>query len=135
MEQDKKLAIPADVKQRRRDEVMALQQKIAFARAAALAEGYNEKTRKGGTQLDVIIDTPLATQGQQTSGVSKGGKLYQGRTYFQAPQIDSVTYIQSREKLAKGEVIKCTIVASDGYDLIAKPTAEIEGGVKLRVLR
>lgn len=135
MEQDAKLAIPAEVKKRRRDEVMELQQRIAFARAAALAEGYDEKTRKGGTQLEVMIDTPLATQGQQTTGVSKGGKLYQGRTYFQAPQIDSVTYVQSREKLAKGEVVRCTIVGSDGYDLIAKPTAEIEGGVKLRVLR
>ncbi|HYE63704.1 MAG TPA: 30S ribosomal protein S12 methylthiotransferase RimO [Phycisphaerales bacterium] len=135
MEQDSKLAVPADVKKRRRDEVMERQQQVAFARAASLANGYNEKTRKGGTQLDVLIDAPLSTHGQQTSGVSKGGKLYQGRTYFQAPQIDSMTYVQSREKLAPGELVRCTIVAADGYDLIARPTAELDGGVKLRVLR
>jgi hypothetical protein len=67
--------------------------------------------------------------------VGGGGRLYEGRTYFQAPQIDAVTYVQSREKLAPGEVIRCTIVGSDGYDLIAKPTGELEGGVKLRVLK
>jgi ribosomal protein S12 methylthiotransferase len=135
MEDNPKLAIAPDIKKRRRDEVMELQQKVAFARAAELASGYNEKTRKGGTQLDVIIDAGLRVKGEKTSGVGSGGKLYQGRTYFQAPQIDAVTYVQSREKLASGEVIRCTIVGSDGYDLIAKPTAEIEGGVKLRVLK
>jgi ribosomal protein S12 methylthiotransferase len=135
MEQDRKLAVPAEIKKRRRDEVMEAQQKVAFAKAAAWVEGYDEKARKGGSRLDVIIDAALTTQGQQTTGVSKGGKLYQGRTYFQAPQIDSVTYVQSREKLSPGEVVKCAIVASDGYDLIARPAGEIEGGVKLRVLR
>lgn len=135
MEDNPRLAIAPEVKKRRRDEVMELQQKVAFARAAALAEGYNEKTRKGGTQLDVIIDAGLRVKGEKTTGVGSGGKLYQGRTYFQAPQIDAVTYVQSREKLASGEVIRCTIVGSDGYDLIAKPTAEIEGGLKLRVLK
>ncbi len=135
MEDNPRLAIAPEVKKRRRDEVMELQQKVAFARAAALASGYNEKTRKGGTQLDVIIDAGLRVKGEKTTGVGSGGKLYQGRTYFQAPQIDAVTYVQSREKLASGEVIRCTIVGSDGYDLIAKPTAEIEGGLKLRVLK
>jgi ribosomal protein S12 methylthiotransferase len=134
MEENPKLAVPPEVKKRRRDEVMALQQQIAFRKAAAIASSYDEKTRKG-TQLDVIIDTPLRTRGEKTSGVGGGGRLYEGRTYFQAPQIDAVTYVQSREKLAPGEVIRCTIVGSDGYDLIAKPTGELEGGVKLRVLK
>ena len=36
---------------------------------------------------------------------------------------------------AAGEVVRCTIVGSDGYDLIARPVAELEKRVGLRVLR
>ncbi len=135
MEDDPALAVPAKVKKRRRDEVMELQQQIAFRRAAAIASMFDEKTRKGGQQIDVIIDAALRVQGEKTSGVGAGGKLYQGRTYFQAPQIDAVTYVQSREKLAGGEVVRCTVVGSDGYDLIARPTAELEKRTTLRVLK
>jgi len=88
-----------------------------------------------GKKLDVLIDAPLATSGRKTSGVSAGGRLYQGRTYFQAPQIDSVTYVHSKEKLAAGELVRCTVVASDGYDLIARPVVELDKRVALRVLR
>jgi ribosomal protein S12 methylthiotransferase len=135
MEDDPRLAIPADVKKRRRDEVMALQQKVAFRRAAGLAREFDEKNPRSGRQLDVVIDSALRTSGKKTSGVSEGGGLYQGRTYFQAPQIDSVTYVHSRERLSPGELVRCTVVASDGYDLIARPTAELDKKVGLRVLR
>jgi ribosomal protein S12 methylthiotransferase len=136
MEQDAALAVPQDVKARRRGEVMALQQKIAFARAAALASKFDENNpAAGGTQVDVIIDRPLKVAGRATSGVSKGGKLYEGRTKSQAPQIDSVTFVQSREKLAPGEVVRCTIVAADGYDLVATPTTDLDKKVTLKILR
>lgn len=140
MEEDRKLAVPQEVKTRRRNEVMELQQKLAFAKAEKMAKGFDEKNpeasiRKGATVLDVVIDAGLRTSGMKTSGVGSGGKLYQGRTRFQAPQIDAVTYIQSREKLACGEVVRCVVVGSDGYDLIAKPVAEIEKRVGLKVLR
>jgi ribosomal protein S12 methylthiotransferase len=134
MEDDAKLAIPAETKKRRRDEVMALQQKVAFRRAAAAAREFDEKNPKSGRQLDVLIDAPLRTSGKKTSGVTEGGGLYQGRTSFQAPQIDSVTFVHSKEKLAPGELVRCTIVASDGYDLIARPTVELDKKIGLRVL-
>ena len=37
--------------------------------------------------------------------------------------------------LAPGELVHCTVVASDGYDLIARPTAELDKKVGLKVLR
>jgi ribosomal protein S12 methylthiotransferase len=140
MEEDKKLAVPAAVKERRRNEVMELQQKLAFRKAAAMAAKFNEKDplgslKKGAVQLDVLIDAGLRTSGKKTSGVSDGGRLYVGRTYFQAPQIDAVTYVQSREKLAPGEVVRCVVVGSDGYDLVARPVSELEKKVGLSILR
>lgn len=140
MEKDPKLAVPPEVKTRRRNEVMELQQRLAFAKAEKMASGFDERNpeaslRQGATVLDVVIDAGLRTSGKKTSGVGEGGKLYLGRTRFQAPQIDAVTYVQSREKLAAGEVVRCVVVGSDGYDLIARPVAEIEKRVGLKVLR
>jgi len=141
MEQNPDLAVPADVKARRRGEVMELQQRIAFKRAADLAAQFDEKRpttpdgKTRGAQFDVLIDQPLRTTGRATAGVGGAGSLAQGRTYFQAPQIDSVTYVHSRERLAPGEVVRCVIVGSDGYDLIARPVGEIEKKVGLKILR
>jgi ribosomal protein S12 methylthiotransferase len=138
MEEDPKLAVAAGVKSRRREEIMALQQRLAFAKAAALAAKFDEeRPLAGGAQFEVLIDAPTQTRGRATPGVSggKGGKLYQGRTYFQAPQIDAVTFVHSREKLSPGELVRCTVVAADGYDLVARPTAELENRVGLKILR
>ncbi|MFO0861019.1 MAG: 30S ribosomal protein S12 methylthiotransferase RimO [Phycisphaerales bacterium] len=140
MEDDPKLAVPPEVKTRRRNEVMELQQRLAFAKAEKMAAGFDERNpegslKKSATVLDVIIDAGLRTSGKKTSGVGDGGRLYMGRTRFQAPQIDAVTYVQSREKLAPGEVVRCVVVGCDGYDLVARPVAELERKVGLKVLR
>lgn len=136
MEDDRKLAVPEEVKARRRDEVMELQQRIAFAHNEAIASKFDEKNPvKTGERFDVLIDAATRTSGRQTSGVTKGGGLYEGRTYFQAPQIDGVTYVHARRKLVPGELIRCAIVAHDGYDLVARPVDELEQRVGLTVLR
>lgn len=127
MEQDPALAVAPGVKARRRDEIMQLQQKIAFARAAGIAAAPAE--------LDVLIDEPLRAQGRKTTGVTEGGRLYRGRTKFQAPQIDAVTFVHSRDKLAPGELVRCAVVGSEGYDLIARPASEAARDVPLSVLR
>lgn len=125
MEKDPKLAVPAEVKAERRNEVMEAQQKLVFARNEALAAKFDEKhplDKQGkakGQLVDVIVDAALRTSGRKTTGVSDGGKLYQGRTKSQAPQIDGVTFVQSKDKLASGEVLRCVIVGWDGYDLVA----------------
>jgi ribosomal protein S12 methylthiotransferase len=59
---------------------------------------------------------------------------YRGRCYHQAPQVDSITCIRSRAKLAPGELVRCTIVDADGYDLIARPTADLERKVNLTII-
>ncbi len=135
------LAVPLEEKLRRKDEVMRTQQTVAFARAKAMADEFDEnrpldaRGKPRGFQVDVIIDRSLRTSGIKTSGVGQGGKLYEARTTFQAPQIDAVTFVQSREKLAPGEVVRCTIVGSDGYDLIARPSIELEKKLTLNILR
>jgi ribosomal protein S12 methylthiotransferase len=135
MELDPKLAVPAEVKARRREEVMAAQQEVAFARQAAVAAEFDEKRpATTGRRVDVLVDAPLKSRGRATAGVGRGGGLYQGRTYAQAPSIDAVTYVQSKRKLAPGEVVRCTVVASDGYDLIAQPVDELEKRVGLPVI-
>jgi ribosomal protein S12 methylthiotransferase len=135
MEADPALAVPPETKRRRRDEIMALQQEIAFAQAAYLAEQFDEANPgETGTRFDVLIDQPANTRALATSGVSEGGTLYRARAYFQAPQIDSVTYVQSKKKLSPGELVRCTIVAADAYDLVARPTEELEKKVALNVL-
>ena len=135
MEDDPKLAVPQAEKARRRNEVMAAQQDVAFARAAELAGHFDERNpTTTGKQFDVIIDSAMRSSGLSTSGVGKGGALYAGRTYFQAPQIDAMTFVQSTEKLSPGELVRCAIVGSDGYDLIAKPVGELEKKVSLKVM-
>ncbi len=136
MEDDPKLAVPAEVKARRHGELMELQQTIAFAKAKAMAAEFDEHNPAGtGRRIDVLIDAALRTKGRKTAGVGAGGGLYQGRTYFQAPSIDAVTYVQSARPLSPGELIRCTIVGSDGYDLVARPVDDFEKRVGLRVLK
>ncbi len=135
MEDDPALCVPAEVKARRRGELMEVQQRVAFERAASLASEFDaDHPAKGGRRLDVLIDRATGSRGEATAGVGRGGRLYTGRTYFQAPQIDAVTHVQAREKLAPGELVPCVIVGSDGYDLIARPAAEIEKRVPLKVV-
>jgi len=136
MDADPAQHVPAATKARRKNELMALQQSIAFDQAAFLASRFDEKNpRESGARFDVLIDKPLESRGRATSGVGGGGGLYQGRAYFQAVDIDSVTFVQSREKLTAGELARCVVVGSDGYDLIARPVSEIEGRVSLKVVR
>jgi ribosomal protein S12 methylthiotransferase len=141
MEGDPELAVAPEAKARRREEVMALQQSIVFERNRTLAAKFDEarpldgRGKARGEVFDVLIDAPLRSHGKKTSGVGEGGGLYQGRTSAQAPQIDGVTFVQSKEKLSPGELVRCVIVGWDEYDLVAKPVAELEKKVTLKVLR
>lgn len=140
MEQNADLAVPPEVKTRRKNELMELQQEIAFEQARFLASQFDPKDpSNSGVQFDVLIDKPMIAAVRDTAGASEayGGKgtLHKGRTYFQAPDIDGVTYVTSREKLVPGELVRCTVIDSDGYDLVARPVDELSKRVGLRVLR
>lgn len=96
--------VPAEVALQRHDEIMAIQQKIAFE--------WNES--RVGTIEDVIIDSPLPDQ----EGV------WIGRTRGEAPDIDGIVYVSGIDptsNLDVGSMVKCEVVAADGYDLIAAP--------------
>jgi ribosomal protein S12 methylthiotransferase len=129
MDADPALHVPDDIKAERERELMLAQQELAFENAAFQAEQK--------VQFDVLVDGPAAgrTAGRATTGVTQGGTLHVGRCYHQAPQIDSLTYVLSREPLAAGELVRCTVVGSDGYDLVAQPTSDIERKVILPVVR
>lgn len=96
--------VPAKVAQRRHDELMSIQQEIAFR----WADG------RVGTVEDVIIDSELPEQ----PGV------WIGRSRAEAPDIDGIIYVSEVEgasPLGIGQIVRCEIVAADGYDLVAAP--------------
>lgn len=142
MDQDPALHVPDEVKAQREAEIMLLQQNIAFENAAYVAQQR--------CQFDVLIDQRAATSLQSKrqsqsdasarktrttrNGNNDDGQLYIGRCYHQAPQVDSVTYVYSSEALSPGELVRCTIIDSDGYDLIAQPTAQLERCISLPVV-
>ena len=117
MEEDDSLRVPQDVKQAREEELMLTQQEIAFERAAKAAED--------GEVHQVLIDEYLGETGEGEL------HLYRSRTKRQAPDVDACTILMAEEKQTIGSIISCTIVDSDGYDMIARPTSELEKVVSL----
>ncbi|GIW77640.1 MAG: hypothetical protein KatS3mg104_2703 [Phycisphaerae bacterium] len=81
--------LPDKVKQQRVEELMLAQQEVVFAR---------NESRIGQT-VDAMIEQ-----------ISPGEKnVYVARTPQQAPDIDSVVFVSSRQKLACGEIIQVKI--------------------------
>ena len=117
MENDDALRVPEDIKQHREEELMLAQQEIAFARA--------EQAAIDGEKHDVLIDAYLGETG--------GGELhlYQCRTKQQAPDVDACTILMSEKKQTIGSVVRCTVTDCDNYDLIARPSDELEKVISL----
>ena len=90
--------LPEDVKNSRRDRLLATQQAIAFS--------WNEA--QIGRRMEVIID----------SCIPKEKNAYIGRSYADAPEIDGVIYVTGAN-LNPGHIVPAEIVAYKGYDLIA----------------
>jgi ribosomal protein S12 methylthiotransferase len=100
-------ALPEEVKQARRERLLAVQQPIAFA--------WNESLV--GRTLDVIIDGDIP--GQRNA--------YLGRSYADAPEVDGAVYVTGK-KLTTGQIVHCEIVAAQGYDLVGVGTGEEMSG-------
>lgn len=90
--------LPEEVKQARRDRLMAAQQEVAFAWNASQV----------GRQMDVMIDCCISAE----------ENAYVGRGYADAPEVDGQVYVTG-ENLSPGQIVPCEIVAVQGYDLIA----------------
>ena len=91
--------IPAELKQARKDQLMAMQQEISADLLEELV----------GTEIDVLVE-----------GVSEETDLLlQGRYTGQAPEVDGVTYIN--EGFAEpGTIARAEVVQSGDYDLVAR---------------
>lgn len=89
--------LPSEVKEARRDRLMAVQQEIAFARNEAQI----------GRRFDVLIDR--AVPGEKNAWI--------GRSYADAPDVDGVVYV-SGANLRSGKLVRCEIVATSDYDLV-----------------
>ena len=91
--------LPEKLKIQRRDMLMALQMENV--------EKYN------GSRLGQTYDTMV-------DGVAEDGIFYMGRTYAEAPDIDSVIYFTSGEPLENGTIVPVKILCMDGYDLVGE---------------
>ena len=90
--------LPEVVKAERRERLMAVQQDVAFAWNAAQA----------GRSLDVLVDA--AVPGERNAWI--------GRSYADAPDVDGVVYV-SGKGIKIGSLVRCEVVGSSGYDLVA----------------
>lgn len=95
--------LPEEVKEARRDELMALQQEIAFEFSDSLV----------GYELDVLIDEE----------VEPG--LFAGRTYADAPEIDTNIFV-SGDNIKIGDFVPVVIEARQDYDLVGSVAEEEE---------
>jgi ribosomal protein S12 methylthiotransferase len=91
--------LPEEVKNARRDRLMALQQEIAF-----------ERTRQRvGTESEVIVDGP----DPEVPG------HFLARGPFDAPEIDCVVRLKGKN-LRAGDLVRARLTGADGYDLAAR---------------
>jgi ribosomal protein S12 methylthiotransferase len=97
--------VPARVKRKRRDRLMAAQKRIV---AAA------QKSRTG-TEIEVMID----------GRSPEHALVLQGRTEAQAPDIDAVVYLTDCDPgvYRPGELIRARVIDARDYDLVAAPLA------------
>ena len=94
--------VPPEVKEERRERLMAVQQPISLAKNQALV----------GRTLDVLIE-------------GQGEGLSVGRSYRDAPEIDGLVLVQDekdqRVELLVGEIVPVRITAALEYDLVGSP--------------
>jgi len=94
--------LPEEVRNARRDELMELQQQIAFDFADTLV----------GYELDVLIDSETDEPG-----------VFAGRTFADAPDIDGTVYVEA-EGLEPGDIAPVIIAARQDYDLLGVVASE-----------
>ncbi len=99
------------VKNRWRDELMELQQEIAFARA---------RERIGDTVTAMIEGELPDTEAAPETDGSGAGRVYVARTYADAPDVDGLLFLQSDRLLFSGDFVNATITGADEYDLIGE---------------
>ena len=91
--------IPEEVKCDWRDEIMELQQEIAFDKSEGMI----------GRELLVMVEGKIANE-----------PAYVGRTYMDAPGIDGNIFINTGEEFISGDLVKVKVIGANEYDLIGE---------------
>ena len=91
--------IPDEVKEKRRSELMELQQEIAFDLAEDMI----------GREITVMIEGRVADE-----------NAYVGRTYRDAPGVDGLIFINTGEALMSGDFARVKVTGALEYDLIGE---------------
>ena len=91
--------VPEEVKEERRDEIMALQQEISLDKG-------NERI---GQEMLVMIE-----------GKVSGESAYIGRTYADAPKVDGYMFVQTGELMVTGDFARVRVTGALEYDLIGE---------------
>lgn len=91
--------IEEELKEQRRDEIMALQQEIIFDKAENMI----------GKELSVMIEGKLVSE-----------DVYVGRTYMDAPEIDGNIFIKTEEERMSGDFVQVKVTEALEYDLIGE---------------
>lgn len=95
--------LPEELKEERRNELMELQQEIAFEKAESHI----------GDRLLVMIEGSLPEDG-----------VYVGRTYMDAPNVDGFIFVKTGKTLMTGDFIEVVVTQASEYDLIGEPEDE-----------
>lgn len=91
--------IDEDIKIKRRNEIMELQQEIAFENAENMI----------GRELLVMIEGKVVDE-----------NAYVGRTYMDCPNVDGNIFITTDEELITGDFVKVKVTGAAEYDLIGE---------------
>lgn len=99
--------LPERIKKERRNRLMAVQQRNAFA--------WCEE--KIGTRMDILID----------KAVDESNNVWLGRSYADAPDVDAAVFVTGEKDrpMKAGDLVDCEIVSSKNYDLVAAATGPI----------
>ena len=92
--------VPKRLREKRRNEIMRLQQGIAFEKAREMP----------GRSLTVMVE------GQ----VSGEENVYVGRTYMDTPDVDGYLFFSSQEERLSGDFVQVKVTGAKGYDLIGE---------------
>ena len=91
--------LPEEIKEQWRDEIMELQQEIAFDKSESMI----------GRELLVMVEGKIANE-----------PAYVGRTYMDAPGIDGNIFINTGEEFMSGDLVMVKVTGANEYDLIGE---------------
>lgn len=94
--------IPAREKKRREKILMTLQQKISREITASLV----------GREMEVFIEGEMPDEMKDD-----GTRVYVGRTYRDAPDIDGYFFLETKRSLVSGDYVQALVTGATDYDL------------------